>query len=76
MGLTYSLQTTGKHAHTSGAQLGISDTQALVPAQAKAASLNTAFLCKRPDGSERLFRIDAERSIPGQLTILVPLGDY
>lgn len=54
--------------------LTVSDTQATAGNQALAMQQGTHFLCKRPDGSERYYRIDAERSIPGQPPVLVATG--
>jgi hypothetical protein len=50
--------------------LTVNDTYATGLAQAGAMSDNVAFLCKNPDGSQGLYQIDAERSIPGQPPIL------
>ena len=56
--------------------LVVSDTQATVGGQALAMQQGAHFLCKRPDGSERYFRIDAERSIPGQPPVLIAVGQH
>jgi len=39
-------------------------------AQTLAMQQGLAFLCKNPDGSQTLYQIDSERSIPGQKPIL------
>jgi len=39
----------------------------------QAMRLGTQFLAKGPDGAERLYRLDAERSTP-DVPILVPVG--
>ena len=65
--MTYSLAVKGVGAHNPALPqtLTLSDANAVLGSQQNAMSLGTAFLCKRPDGSERLYVIDAERSIPG-----------
>ena len=52
----------------------VNDLQAPVGAQQLAMSDGLQFLVKGPDGAQRLYVFDAERSIPGQPPILVPVG--
>lgn len=76
--MTYSLNAKGVLASnpTLPQSLTLSDTQALPAQQALAAQQGAHFLVKRPDGSERYYRIDAERSIPGQPPVLIPSGNH
>jgi hypothetical protein len=52
----------------------LSDANAREGNQSNAMQNNTAFLCKGPDGAERLYQIDASRSIPGQTPVLLAVG--
>jgi hypothetical protein len=49
----------------------VNDAQAPVGAQQNAMQNGLEFLVLQPDGQQRLYHIDAERSIPGQPPILV-----
>jgi hypothetical protein len=51
--------------------LTVNDVQAPVGAQQNAMQTGLEFLALGPDGMQRLYHIDAERSIPGQPPILV-----
>ena len=53
--------------------LTLSDAYATTQAQQGAMSDGLQFLCKNPDGSQSLYTIDAERSIPGQPPIMLPV---
>lgn len=75
--MTYSLGITGARADNFAQPLNqtITDTSARAPAaQQRAMMHGRAFLCKGPDGAERYYVYDAERSIPGVSMILTPLG--
>lgn len=76
--MTYSLNAKGVRADNPPQiqNLTVSDTQALAGSQALAMQQGARFLVKRPDGSERYYRIDAERSIPGQPPVLIPVGNH
>ena len=76
--MTYSVGTKGVGAHNYALPqtLTLSDPQAITGGQQLAAQQGAQFLCKRPDGSERYFRIDAERSIPGQPPVLIVSGNH
>lgn len=76
--MTYSLAIKGVRADNPPQiqNLTVSDLQGTAGGQALAMQQGTHFLCKRADGSERLFRIDAERSIPGQAPVLVAVGNH
>lgn len=75
--MTYSLGVTGVRADNPPQikNLTVSDPQAVLGGQANAMMRGTHFLCKRPDGSERYYMIDAERSVPGQPPVLIPTGN-
>lgn len=64
--MTYSLSVTGLNANHkfTVTTLTLSDANALAGGQQMAMSQGTQFLCKGPDGGERLYRLDAERSTP------------
>ena len=53
----------------------LDDAKAAPGQQSAAMRKNEAFLCQRPDGSERYYTIDAERSVPGQPPILILVGN-
>jgi len=76
--VTYSLNVKGVRANNPPQiqNLTVSDPQAVLGGQLLAMQLGTEFLCKRPDGSERYHRIDAERSIPGQPPVLIAVGNH
>lgn len=76
--MTYSLNVKGVRASSplQVPTLTISDPQGVAGGQSMAMQLGTEFLVKRPDGSERFFRIDAERSIPGQTPVLIAVGNH
>ena len=76
--MTYSVNAKGVRADNPPQiqNLTVSDTQATTGGQALAMQQGAHFLCKRPDGSERYFRIDAERSIPGYPPVLIPSGNH
>lgn len=64
--MTYSLAITGASANSirQVESLTISDNVALPGSMALAMQLGTQFLAKGPDGMERLYTYDAERSTP------------
>ena len=64
--MTYSLSVTGVDATQRGtlALLTLADANARSGAQQLAMAQGTQFLCKGPDGAERIYRLDAERSTP------------
>lgn len=64
---TYSIGFNGKRASGIAAdyRLTLNDEQAQAGGQAAAMSSGRSFLCRGPDGLERLYTIDAERSVPG-----------
>lgn len=69
--MTYSLGATG---HAADALFGvdnvkIGDAAGLAGTQQGAMSQNTPVMCKRPDGSQAWFTIDAERSLPGAIVL-------
>lgn len=74
--MTYTLGITGVRADNPAQpqNLTLSDANARAGNQANAMQAGTHFLCKGPDGAERYYRIDAERSIPGQTPVLIPTG--
>lgn len=76
--MTYSLNVKGVRADNPPQvqNLTVSDPQAVPGGQANAMMRNTRFLVKRPDGSERYYVIDAERSIPGLPPVLIPVGNH
>jgi hypothetical protein len=72
--MTYSLSITGDVVGPFAAtEVTLSDANAQTGSQANACQLGTSFLCKNPDGSQTLYTIDAERSIPGQEIVLKPV---
>lgn len=76
--MTYSLNVKGVRADNPPQiqNITVSDPQAVAGGQALAMQLQTEFLCQRPDGSQRFYRIDAERSIPGQAPVLIAVGNH
>ncbi len=66
--MTYSLSVTGLNANHVGStleNLTLSDAQGITTqSMQQAMAQNTYFLCKRPDGSQAYYRLDAERSTP------------
>lgn len=74
--MTYSLGITGARADNPPQILNttLSDANARSGNLAAAMQLGTAFLCKGPDGAERYYQVDAERSIPGVTTVLRAVG--
>lgn len=73
--MTYSLAITGAAATpTLPTNNKISDAAARAGNLAANASCGAQFLVKGPDGAERYFTLDAERSIPGQTPVLLPVG--
>lgn len=74
--MTYSLAIKGVRADNPPQvqNLTVSDPQGVAGGQAQAMQLGTAFLCKGPDGAERYYTIDAERSIPGLTPVLRAVG--
>jgi hypothetical protein len=74
--VTYSLGITGARAGNPPQILNttLSDANARSGNLAAAMQLGTAFLCKGPDGAERYYQIDAERSVPGLTTVLRAVG--
>lgn len=80
MAQTYSQSLTGQNAGSRyiAASIRVGDTDASGDAQLNYAPTiqgncrdNDYILCKRPDGSEGWFRIDAERTIPGVSQVLI-----
>lgn len=69
---TYSLAATGAPADNPKLPLSldVEDAVARVGSASNAMSKNTPFLARGPDGGERYYVYDAERSIPGALNIL------
>jgi hypothetical protein len=70
--MTFSLSITGVGAgdHFAAQTLTVDDASAgTLGAQINAMAHGTAFLCKGPDGQQRLHQIDAERSTPGNLVL-------
>jgi hypothetical protein len=69
---TYSLAISGVGAHNPFVPktLTISDPNAQAGSQQSDMRTGTAFLCKGPDGSERYYRLDAERSTPANPVLL------
>lgn len=76
--MTYSLAIKGARAVNPPQiqNVTVSDPQGVAGGQALAAQQGLHFLCKGPDGFESFYRIDAERSIPGQAPILVATGRF
>lgn len=76
--MTYSLNVKGVRAENPPQiqSFTVSDPQAVAGGQALAMQQGAHFLVKRPDGSERYYRIDAERSIPGQAPVLIAVGNH
>lgn len=76
--MTYSLNVKGVRADNPPQiqNIVVSDPQAVAGGQALAMQTGAHFLCLRPDGSQRYFRIDAERSIPGQPPVLLAVGNH
>lgn len=76
--MTYSLAVKGVRADSPSQPLNytVSDPQAVAGGQTLAMQQGAHFLVKRPDGSERYFRIDSERSIPGQAPVLIAVGNH
>lgn len=74
--MTYSLGITGARADNPPQILNttLSDANARSGSLANAMQNGTAFLCKGPDGAERYYTIDAERSVPGLTTVLRAVG--
>lgn len=75
--MTYSLATTGLNANSpfTPQPLTMDDVVAgRAGDQANAMATNTAFLCKGPDGIQRYYTIDAERSRPGGPVYLLATG--
>lgn len=73
--MTYSLGITGARADNPAQikSVTISDANARDGSLAQAMQTGTAVLCKGPDGIERYYEIDAERSFPGT-PVLVAVG--
>lgn len=69
---TYSLGATGARADQKFAvnNVQIGDSAGLAGSQQLAMATGAQILCKRPDGSQRWFTIDAERSLPGGPVVL------
>lgn len=73
--MTYSLAITGVRASPPlPVVYTLSDANARAGNQANAMQNGTNILCKGPDGAERYYRIDAERSLPGYPPVLLPVG--
>jgi hypothetical protein len=71
--MTYSLAVTGVKSHHMPftKTVILSDTQARPGGMAAAMQAGTTFLCQNPDGSQSLYRLDAERSTPANPVLLV-----
>jgi hypothetical protein len=59
-------------------RVGVSDIAGdcigiIAASQAGEMASNDYILCKKPDGSQGYFRIDAERSIPGVSLVMIPV---
>lgn len=76
--MTYSMNIKGARADNPPqiASIVVSDPQAVAGGQSLAMRQGLSFLCQRPDGSQRYYRIDAERSIPGQTPVLIAVGNH
>lgn len=74
--MTYSLAFKGLRADTPSTMTNVtlSDAQGRAGNQMQAMRDGTQFLCKMPDGSERMCVIDTERSIPGGAVYVLPVG--
>lgn len=72
--MTYSLGITGAGADSvrQVESLTIEDAYARPGDMAQAMSLGAVFLAKGPDGAERYYRFDAERSTP-DVPVLIPV---
>lgn len=68
---TYSLAAAGRRADSSFVvnNVTLGDSAGLTGSQANAMQANTQVLCKKPDGSQAWFTIDAERSLPGAVVL-------
>ena len=68
---TYSLAATGQRADQQFAvsTLKVGDTVGPDGVHAQAACLNTQILCKGPDGAQRYYTIDAERSTAANVVL-------
>lgn len=66
--MTYSLSVTGvsaNHRFPAAETLTLADAQGITfQAMQQAMAQNTQFLCQGPDGAQRLYTLDAERSTP------------
>ena len=71
MAETYSLAVTGQRADQQFAvsTLKVGDTVGPDGVHQQAARQNTPILCKGPDGAQRYYTIDSERSLPGSLVM-------
>ena len=71
MTTTYTLAATGRAADStfSVANIKIPDNYGLTGAAAGAMQSNTQLLCKRPDGTQAYYTIDAERTTPGNIVL-------
>lgn len=75
--MTYSLATTGLNANSvfTPQPLIMDDaTAGRAGDQASAMATGTQVLCKGPDGAQRYYTIDAERSRPGGPVYLLAVG--
>ncbi len=75
--MTYSLATTGYNANSvfSAQPLIMDDAAAGRPGgQQMAMATGAQFLAKGPDGAQRLYTIDSERSRPGGPVYLLAVG--
>lgn len=75
--MTYSLATTGYNANSpfTPQPLILDDLAAgRAGAQANAMANGTPVLCKGPDGAQRYYKIDSERSRPGGPLYLLAVG--
>ena len=71
MAETYSLSLTGRPADQTFAvsTLSVGDSAGADGNHNRVERLNTQVLCKKPDGSQAWFTIDAERSTPSNLVM-------
>ena len=69
---TYSLAATGAPADNPALPLSLDPEDSVSRQGSRAAAManNTPFLARGPDGGERWYTYDAERTIPGALNVL------
>ncbi len=71
MAETYSLATVGRNANSpfTVTPISLPDSAGRLGSEALAMRNNSQLLCKKPDGSQAWFTIDAERSTPGNVVM-------